>query len=96
MEQWTVRGCPNGMAMFHKDNCRCCNEYVAHTIRACKEQHLDLHMQDVSDTVTTAWLKLMHDLERGQLECLDRLQGTRRRGGEPTGSPQDLPIHTHQ
>jgi hypothetical protein len=63
MEQWTVRGWPNRMAMFHKDNCRCCNDYVAHAIRTCKEQHVDLHMQDVGDTVTTAWPKLMHDLE---------------------------------
>jgi hypothetical protein len=60
-EQWTVGGWPNGMAMFHKDNCSCCNVYVAHAI--CKEQHVDLHMQDVSDAVTMAWLKLMHDLE---------------------------------
>jgi hypothetical protein len=62
-EQWTVRGWPNGMAMFHKDDCRCCNDYIAHAIRTCKEQHIDLHMQDVGDTVTTAWLKLMRDLE---------------------------------
>jgi hypothetical protein len=62
-KQWTVRGCPNGMAMFHKDNCRCCNGYVAHAICACKEQHVDLHMQDVGDAVTMAWPKLMCDLE---------------------------------
>jgi hypothetical protein len=62
-EQWTVRGWPNGMAIFHKENCRCCNEYIAHAIRACKEQHVDLHMQDVGDAVTTAWPKLMRDLE---------------------------------
>jgi hypothetical protein len=35
-EQWTIRGWPKGMAMFHKDNCQYCNEYVAHTVRACK------------------------------------------------------------
>jgi hypothetical protein len=62
-EQWTVRGWPNGMAMFHKNNCRCCNDYVAHAICPCQEQHVDLHMQDVDDAVTTAWPKLMRDLE---------------------------------
>jgi hypothetical protein len=51
------------MAMFHKSNCRCCNDYFAHAIRACKEQSVDLHMQDVGDTVTTAWPKLMHNLK---------------------------------
>jgi hypothetical protein len=62
-EQWTVQGWPHGMAMFHKDDCRCCNKYVAHAIRACKEQRVDLHMQDVGDAVTMAWPKLMRDLE---------------------------------
>jgi HPt (histidine-containing phosphotransfer) domain-containing protein len=51
------------MAMFHKDNCRCCNKYVVHAIRACKEQRMDLHMQDVGDAITTAWPKLMQDLK---------------------------------
>jgi hypothetical protein len=51
------------MAMFHKDNCRCCNKYIAHTICACKEQHVDLHMQDIGDTITMVCPKLMHDLE---------------------------------
>jgi hypothetical protein len=41
MEQWTIRGWPKGMAMFHKNNCRCCNDYVAHTVRTCKEQGID-------------------------------------------------------
>jgi hypothetical protein len=62
-EQWSVRGWPHGMAMFHKNNCQCCNDYVVHAIRACKEQSVDLHMQDVGDAITTAWLKLMRDLE---------------------------------
>jgi hypothetical protein len=31
-EQWTIRRWPKGMAMFHKNNCQCCNEYVAHTV----------------------------------------------------------------
>jgi hypothetical protein len=63
LEQWTVRGWPNSMAMFHKYNCRCCNEYVAHAIRTCTEQSIDLPMQAVSDAVTMAWQKLMHNLE---------------------------------
>jgi hypothetical protein len=31
-EQWTIRGWPKGMAMFHKNNCQCCNKYIAHTV----------------------------------------------------------------
>jgi hypothetical protein len=63
MEQWAVRGWLNGMAMFHKDKCWCCNDYVVHAISACKEQRVDLHMQDVGDAMTTAWVKLMRDLK---------------------------------
>jgi TT viral ORF2-like len=62
-ELWTVRGWLNGIAMFHKNNCRCCNNYVAHAIHTCKEQSVDLPMQDVSDAITTVWPKLMRDLE---------------------------------
>jgi hypothetical protein len=25
-EKWTIRGWPKGLAMFHKNNCQCCNE----------------------------------------------------------------------
>jgi hypothetical protein len=25
-EQWTIRGWPKGLAMFHKNNCQCCNK----------------------------------------------------------------------
>jgi hypothetical protein len=62
-EQWTVRGWPNGMAVFHRDNCRCCNNYVAHIIRTCREQSVNLPLQAVGNTVTTVWPMLMHDLE---------------------------------
>jgi hypothetical protein len=62
-EQWTIRGWPKGMAMFHKNNCQCCNDYVAHTVRTCKEQGMNLPIQAVGDTVTTAWPTLMRDLE---------------------------------
>jgi hypothetical protein len=54
MEQWTIRGWPKGMAMFHKDNSQCCNDYVAHTICTCKEQGINLPIQAVGDTITTA------------------------------------------
>jgi hypothetical protein len=62
-EQWTIRGWPKGMAMFHKNNCQCCNNYIAHTVRACKEQGMNLPIQAVSDAVTTAWPTLMQDLK---------------------------------
>jgi uncharacterized protein YlxW (UPF0749 family) len=51
------------MGIFHKDNCWCCNDYIAHVVHACKEQNIDLPLQAVGDTITTAWLMLMHDLE---------------------------------
>jgi hypothetical protein len=62
-EQWTIRGWPKCLAMFHKNNCRCCNEYIAHTINACKEQGINLPIQAVGNAVTTAWPALMRDLE---------------------------------
>jgi hypothetical protein len=62
-EQWTIRGWPKGMAMFHKNNCRCCNDYISHTICTCKEQGINLPIQAVSDAVTMAWPTLMQDLE---------------------------------
>jgi hypothetical protein len=49
--------------MFHKNNCRCCNDYVTYTVRAYKEQGINLPSQAVGDTITTAWLALMRDLE---------------------------------
>jgi hypothetical protein len=55
MEQWTVRGWLKGMAMFHKNNCQCCNEYIAHTVRACKDQGMNLPRQAIGDAITTAW-----------------------------------------
>jgi hypothetical protein len=63
MEQWTIRGWLKCRAMFHKNNCRCCNDYIAHTIHACKEQGVDLPIQADGNAVTTAWLTLMRDLE---------------------------------
>jgi polyhydroxyalkanoate synthesis regulator phasin len=63
-EQWTVRGWPKGMAMFHTNNCQCCNEYVAHTVRACKDEGMNLPRQAISNAITTAWPELMRDLER--------------------------------
>jgi hypothetical protein len=81
-EQWTVRGWPNGMAMFHKNNCRCCNNYVAHTISACKDQHVDLHIQDVGDAMATVWPIPMRNLEsEASTSALAdyKLQGTRGR-----------------
>jgi hypothetical protein len=65
-EQWTVRGWLKGMAMFHKNNCQCCNEYVAHTVRACKEEGMNLPRQAIGYTITTAWPELMRDLERNR------------------------------
>jgi hypothetical protein len=62
-EQWTIRGWPKGLAIFHKTNCRCCNDYVAHAIHACKEQGVNLPLQVVGDTVTKAWPMLMQDLK---------------------------------
>jgi hypothetical protein len=63
-EQWTIRGWPKGLAMFHKDNCRCCNEYVAHAVRACKDEGMNLPRQVISHAVAAAWPELMRDLER--------------------------------
>jgi hypothetical protein len=51
------------MAIFHKDDCRCCNDYVAHVVCACTEQGTDLPLQAVSDAVTMVWPMLMRDLE---------------------------------
>jgi hypothetical protein len=62
-EQWTIRGWPKGLALFHKNKCQCCNDYVAHTIKACKEQGMDLPIQVIGDAVTKAWPILMRDLE---------------------------------
>jgi plasmid stabilization system protein ParE len=62
-DQWTIRGWPKGLAMFHKNSCRCCNKYVAHTINTCKEQGFNLPIQAVSDAITMAWLALMRALE---------------------------------
>jgi hypothetical protein len=62
-DQWTIRGWPKGLAMFHTNSCRCCNDYVAHTINACKEPGFELPIQVVGDAVTTAWPALMRDLE---------------------------------
>jgi hypothetical protein len=63
-EQWTIRGWPKGLAMFHKNDCRCCNEYVAHAVRACKNEGMNLPRQAVGHGVVTAWPELMRDLER--------------------------------
>jgi hypothetical protein len=49
--------------MFHKNSCPCCNDYVAHTIHACKEQGVNLPIQAVGDAVTKAWPMLMQDVE---------------------------------
>jgi hypothetical protein len=64
-EQWTIRGWAKGLALFHKNKCQCCNDYVAHTIKACKEQGMDMDLptQAVGDAVTTVWPLLMRDLE---------------------------------
>jgi hypothetical protein len=62
-EPWTIRGWPKGLDLFPKNKCQCCNDYIAHTIKACKEQGMDLPTQAVGDAVTTAWLLLMRDLE---------------------------------
>jgi hypothetical protein len=58
-EQWTIRGWPKGLALFHKNKCQCCNDYVAHMIKACKEQGMNLPTQAIGDAVTTAWPLLM-------------------------------------
>jgi hypothetical protein len=63
MEQWMIRGWPKGPEMFHKNNCQCCNNYVAHAIHACKEQGINLPIQAVGDAVTKAWPMLMRDLK---------------------------------
>jgi hypothetical protein len=62
-EQWTIRGWPKGPALIHKNKCQCCNDYVAHMIKACKEQGMNLPTQDIGNTVTTAWPLIMRDLE---------------------------------
>jgi hypothetical protein len=62
-EQWTIRGWPKGLALFHKNKCQCCNDYVAHMIKACKEQGMNLPTQAIGDAVTTAWPLIMRDLE---------------------------------
>jgi hypothetical protein len=62
-EQWTIRGWPKGLALLHKNKCQCCNDYVAHTIKACKEQGMNLPIQVVGDAVTKVWPMLMRDLE---------------------------------
>jgi hypothetical protein len=49
--------------MFHKNNCQCCNNYIAHAIHACKEQGINLPIQAVGDALTKAWPMLMRDLE---------------------------------
>jgi hypothetical protein len=36
-EQWTIRGWLKGLALFHKNKCQCCNDYIAHTIKACMD-----------------------------------------------------------
>jgi hypothetical protein len=84
-EQWTIRGWPKGLALFHKNKCQCCNDYVAHTIKACKEQGMDLPIQADSDAITKAWPILLRDLEdeageralrtfKGRTDEADRLQ----------------------
>ena len=50
--------------MFHTNNCQCCNEYVAHAVRACQDEGMNLPRQAVGNAVTTAWPELMRDLER--------------------------------
>jgi hypothetical protein len=67
-EQWTIRGWPKGMAMFHKNNCQCCNKYIAHTVQACQDEGMNLPWQAIGDAVTTAWPELMRDLERNAEE----------------------------
>jgi hypothetical protein len=67
-EQWTIRGWPKGLAMFHKNDGRCCNEYVVHTVRACKDEGMNLPRQAIDDAITTAWPELMRDLERNTEE----------------------------
>jgi hypothetical protein len=62
-EQWTIRGWPNRIAIFHRDNCQCCNEYAVHVVHTCREQDIDLPLQAVGDSVTMALLGLMHDLK---------------------------------
>jgi hypothetical protein len=63
-EQWTIRSWPKGLAMFHKNNCWCCNEYVAHTVHACKDEGMHLAWQAIGNAVTTVWPELMRRLER--------------------------------
>jgi hypothetical protein len=50
-------------SLFHKNKCQCCNDYVAHTIKACKEQGMNLPTKAIGDAVTTAWLLIIRDLE---------------------------------
>jgi hypothetical protein len=48
------------------------NDQVAHTVHTCKEQGIDLPIQAVGDTVTTAWPTLMRDLEdKAQARALE-------------------------
>jgi hypothetical protein len=54
LEQWTIRGWQNGITIFHRTNSQCCNDYVAHVVHACREQDVDLTIQAVGDTITTA------------------------------------------
>jgi hypothetical protein len=49
-EQWTIRGWPKGLALFHKNKCQCCNDYVAHTIKALKWPQ-----STTSATMTSSW-----------------------------------------
>jgi hypothetical protein len=63
-DQWTIRGSPKGLAMFHRNNCQCCNEYIAHTVCACNDEGMHLPQQAIGNAVTTAWPELMRDLKR--------------------------------
>jgi hypothetical protein len=36
---------------------------VSHIVHTCREQSVDLSRQAVGNTITTAWLMLMHNLE---------------------------------
>ena len=75
-EQWTIRGWPKGLALFHKNKCQCCNDYIAHTIKACKEQGMDLPIEAVGDAVTKAWPILMRDLEDKARERASQMRRT--------------------
>jgi hypothetical protein len=47
-----------------QEQCHCCNEYVAHTVRACKDEGMHLPRQAIGNAIATAWPELMRDLER--------------------------------